>query len=190
MTPRKREILEQAMALVIQEGIAALTMKRVAQRVGFTEPAMYRHFRNKRELVISLIQMIRVRFDGMFDSSGFEQRPAVYFRTLLHPILGYLEQVRGVTLQFLSESTYNRDELIRKELDYFYSGMVDRIRDYLRVSQKRGEVRKEMDCEAAAIMFTGVIQSLTIRYLLSGKTADLQKKGDSVLDVFLKGVLA
>jgi AcrR family transcriptional regulator len=190
MTSRKQEIIEQAMALVIREGIAALTMKHVAQQVGFTEAAMYRHFRNKRELVISLIRMIRGQFDEMFASNSFEQKPVVYFKAILSPMLGYLEQVRGVTFQFLSESTYNRDEVIRGELNGFYSSLVDRITDYLKSSRKRGEIRKEVDCEAAAILFTGIIQSLTIRYLLSNQTAGLQEKGKNVLDVYLRGVLA
>jgi len=190
MTTRKQEILEQAMALVIREGIAALTMKHVAQQVGFTEAAMYRHFRNKRELVISLIRMIQTQFDEIFGKIDGGQGPDVYFKALLAPMLGYLEQVRGVTFQFLSESTYNRDELIRGELNGFYSSLVDRITDYLKSSRNRGEIRKGVDCEATAILFTGIIQSLTIRYLLSGQTVDLQKKGNSILNVYLKGVLA
>lgn len=190
MTSRKQEILDKAMALVIREGIAALTMKRVAEQVGFSETAMYRHFRSKRELVISLIEMINFQFDDMFGSSDIEQCPAVFFRSLFAPMLGYLEQARGVTFQFLSESTYNRDELIRRALNRFYSSLVSRLTDYLKDSRKRGEVRLEVDCEAAAILATGIIQSLTIRYLLSGKSIGLQQNWERVLDVFLKGVLA
>lgn len=190
MTPRKQEILEQAMALVIREGISALTMKHVAQQVGFSEAAMYRHFRNKRELVISLIRMIRAQFDLIFERTAADEKPDVFFQTLLGPMLGYLEKVHGVTFQFLSESTYNRDELIRGELNGFYGSLLDRVAAYLEGSLRRGEIRADVDCEAAAILFTGIIQSLTIRYLLSGQTADLRQKGDVVLDVYLRGVLA
>ena len=190
MTTRKDEILQQAMDLVIHEGIAALTMNHVAQRVGFTEAAMYRHFRSKRELVISLIRMIRAQFDRIFARTASRQKPDVYFPNLLGPVLGYLEQVRGVTFQFLSESTYNRDELIRAELNGFYRSLLDRVTAYLEGSQRRGEIRADVDCEAAAILFTGIIQSLTIGYLLSGRRADLREKGDAVLDVYLRGVLA
>ncbi len=190
MTSRKQEILEQAMDLVIREGIAALTMKHVAQQVGFTEAAMYRHFRSKRELVISLIRMIQGQFDRIFARTASQERPEVFFRNLLGPMLGYLEKVRGVTFQFLSESTYNRDELIRAELDGFYVSLLDRVAAYLEGSRRRGEIRPDVDCEAAAILFTGIIQSLTIRYLLSGQRSDLQKNGDVVLDVYLRGVLA
>ncbi len=190
MTSRKEEILRQAMDLVIRDGIAALTMKHVAQQVGFTEAAMYRHFRSKRELVISLIGMIHAQFDQIFTRTAAQQTPDIFFRNLLRPMLGYLEKVRGVTFQFLSESTYNRDEQIRTELNGFYSGLLERVTVYLEGSRQRGEIRPEVNCEAAAILFTGIIQSLTIRYLLSGQSVNLQEKGDEVLDVYLRGVLA
>jgi len=190
MTSRKKEILRQAMDLVIRDGIAALTMKHVAQQVGFTEAAMYRHFGSKRELVISLIRMIRAQFDRIFERTDSRERPEVFFPNLLGPMLGYLEKVRGVTFQFLSESTYNRDTLIRAELYGFYSGLLDRVTAYLEGSRRRGEIRADVDCEAAAILFTGIIQSLTIGYLLSGHRVDLGEKGDGMLDIYLKGVLA
>ncbi len=189
MSFRKQEILEEAMALIIREGIAPLTMKSVAEQVGFTETAMYRHFRGKSDLVISLIRLIRERFDEMFAGISLEERPDVFFQGLLCPMLEYMEQVRGVTIQFLSESTYNRDEAIREELYDFLGSMIQRIAAYLKAAQDRKTVRQEMDCEAAAVLFTGILQSLTIRYLLSGRTSDLAGKCQAVLDVFLRGVM-
>ncbi len=189
MSVRKQEILQEAMALIIREGIASLTMKSVAEQVGFTETAMYRHFNGKSDLVISLIRLIRERFDEMFDRISLEERPEIFFRKILCPMLGYVEQVRGVTIQFLSESTYNRDEAIRSELNDFMNSIIRRIAAYLKASQTRGRVRQKMDCEAAGVLFTGILQSLTIRYLLSGRTADLEKKCDVMLDVFLRGVM-
>ncbi len=190
MSLRKQEILQEAMELIIREGIASLTMKGVAERVGFTETAMYRHFRGKRDLVISLIRLIRERFEGMFDHIPEGSPPEVFFREILCPILAYLEQVRGVTIQFLSESTYNRDELIRGELNDFLEGLIRRVKGYLEASRRKGSVRREIDCEAAAVLFTGILQSLTIRYLISGRTTDLEKGCEPVLDVFLRGVMA
>lgn len=59
-TVRQTEILDRAAELVAESGLANLTMKRLAERVGFTEPAIYRHFPGKRALVRAMIE----RFSG------------------------------------------------------------------------------------------------------------------------------
>ncbi|MBK7754593.1 MAG: helix-turn-helix transcriptional regulator [Flavobacteriales bacterium] len=47
--PRQLEIMEAAGQLMTESGYAALTTKRLAERMGFSEPALYRHFKNKED---------------------------------------------------------------------------------------------------------------------------------------------
>lgn len=54
-TPRQDEILDRTLELVRESGLANLTMKKVAERVGFTEPAVYRHFPTKQALVLGIL---------------------------------------------------------------------------------------------------------------------------------------
>lgn len=63
-TARQTEILARAAELVAESGLANLTLKRVADRVGFTEAAIYRHFPNKQALVFALIDQLGSRLLG------------------------------------------------------------------------------------------------------------------------------
>jgi AcrR family transcriptional regulator len=53
-TTRQEEILDRALELVRETGLAGITMKKIAERVGFTEPAVYRHFPTKQALLVGL----------------------------------------------------------------------------------------------------------------------------------------
>lgn len=55
VTPRQEEILEHTLALVHEEGLAGVTIRRLAERVGFSEAAVYRHFPSKQELLLALM---------------------------------------------------------------------------------------------------------------------------------------
>lgn len=59
---REDQILSHALDLVRETGLASLTMKKVAERVGFTEAAAYRYFPTKRALVLGLLE----RLGGLF----------------------------------------------------------------------------------------------------------------------------
>jgi AcrR family transcriptional regulator len=48
-------IAEVARELYLAEGLAGLSMRRVAERAGISAPAIYRHFRNKDELLSEIV---------------------------------------------------------------------------------------------------------------------------------------
>jgi len=190
MSKRQEEIVEKALELIVAEGITGLTMKKVAERMGFTEPAMYRHFRDKQDLVVALVERIEKRYEALIEEIDHSLPPEQFLPEFLCPLLEYLEQVRGVTMLFLSESTYNRENRIRQSLYSFYTGMVSRLADYFQEQQAYHRVRKDVDPVAAAILLMGAVQSLTIRYILSGERLRLKDKCLEIIDIFLKGVIA
>jgi AcrR family transcriptional regulator len=51
---RRDEIVDAARGLLEEEGRDALTMRRLADRLGIKAPSLYKHFRDKRELEVSL----------------------------------------------------------------------------------------------------------------------------------------
>ncbi|NOZ12666.1 MAG: TetR/AcrR family transcriptional regulator [Acidobacteria bacterium] len=190
MTKRQEEILDNAMKLMVNEGITGLTMKKVADRMKFSEPALYRHFLGKQDMVVALISRIRRRYEEMIPEVDSTLPPREYFRELLCPLLSYLEQVKGIPILFLSESTFNRDDVVRQALFDLYSGMVKRISNYLEDAAEKGLIRKDVDPEAGAVMLVGMVQSLTIRFLLSAGELKLTEKCDDILNIFLGGILA
>jgi len=48
-------ILEAALDIIVQEGYPALTMRRIASRIGMTAPNIYNYYKSKDELYISLV---------------------------------------------------------------------------------------------------------------------------------------
>ncbi|MBW1660150.1 MAG: helix-turn-helix transcriptional regulator [Deltaproteobacteria bacterium] len=56
---RKEQIIQTCMEIFSENGIQGLTMKAIADRVHITEPAIYRHFRNKEAVLVAMITQIR-----------------------------------------------------------------------------------------------------------------------------------
>jgi len=54
LTPRQREILEASLSIIDTEGIKRFTMKNVAQRIGVTDAALYKHFPDKGAILVAL----------------------------------------------------------------------------------------------------------------------------------------
>src|SRR6266508_2755941 len=50
LTPRAREIVETARALLEEEGPEAVSMRRIADRLGIRAPSLYKHLADKAAL--------------------------------------------------------------------------------------------------------------------------------------------
>jgi len=62
LTPRAREIVTNARRLLEEAGYEALSMRNLAQRLGIQAPALYKHFTDKREIEIIIIE------EGLWES--------------------------------------------------------------------------------------------------------------------------
>jgi len=51
----QNRILEAALDIIVQEGFPALTMRRIASRIGMTAPNIYNYYKSKDEIYISLV---------------------------------------------------------------------------------------------------------------------------------------
>lgn len=78
VTARQEEILNHTLALVHDEGLVGVTIRRVAERVGFSEAALYRHFPSKQELLLALMDRFATRLLEPIRTLASEQeRPAI-----------------------------------------------------------------------------------------------------------------
>jgi AcrR family transcriptional regulator len=66
LSPRATEIVEAARKLLEAEGLDALSMRRLADRLGIRAPSLYKHFADKQELEAAII------------SAGFEEQAAAF----------------------------------------------------------------------------------------------------------------
>lgn len=75
----RRRLVEEALAMVEQDGIEALSLRRLADRVGVSQTALYHHFRDKQALLCALgeeaIGLFAARLQqGLAELQGLETR--------------------------------------------------------------------------------------------------------------------
>ena len=61
----RRAILDATEALLLEDGFAAFSMRRLAERCGYTPPTIYHHFGDKQRLIDELLEE---RFQGLVRS--------------------------------------------------------------------------------------------------------------------------
>lgn len=85
VTSRQKEIVAAAMGIISERGLAGLTMKSIAARVGFSDAAVYRHFKNKSYVLSAMAESfanVSIQELGRISAgigSGLEQIKQFFF---------------------------------------------------------------------------------------------------------------
>jgi AcrR family transcriptional regulator len=189
MTKRQQEIIEKAIDLIKDEGLAGITMKKVADKVGFSEPALYRHFKDKQDLILAVIEEIKSKMKEKVSTIDISLKPSDFFSQLLRTLATYLNKVEGITILIMSESSYKDDKLVKQSMFELYCDMVDFLKKYITMKKKAGEIKNSVNSKVAAQIFFGLIQSMVMKYHLSDKNIPIDTDSDEIINFYIKGVL-
>ena len=73
ISDKQKAIIEVSGKILMEKGILGLTTKNLALEMNFSESALYRHFKNKEEIILLLIQYlsnnINERFENILNSN-------------------------------------------------------------------------------------------------------------------------
>jgi len=170
LSPRQIEILEAAIQLTSEAGIQKLTIRNVAAAVGVTEPALYRHFSNKHELLVAILeyleQKIAHNFIGFVQPTG---SPSEQFRLFLENLFTELEQNKAFSLLLFAEETFNADPALRPELNALLDKNLSTLTHYFFHIMGEGGCRSDITAEQLALMTFGTIRLTVSRWHLKGE---------------------
>ncbi|MBM7553685.1 TetR/AcrR family transcriptional regulator [Thalassobacillus pellis] len=71
LTPKQAKILEAAIEIFAEKGYAATSTSEIARKAGVAEGTIFRHYRTKKELLISIVAPVITKFAVPFFASHF-----------------------------------------------------------------------------------------------------------------------
>ena len=188
----KENIVRTALALFLQKGYERTSLNDIAREVGISKPAIYHYFKNKDELIHEVLTLFFEEM-GKWSKSRFESCETLkdllraFFQSLksFHEVADILlgERKRKVSYSFLEFflAASRKDPSIRKRIEDGFLLTRGFLKDRLLKAQKKGEIRKDIDCETFAFQIHALIEGTgLISYL--DKSVDIETIGDKMFD--------
>lgn len=175
---RREQVVQAALRIVGKKGVGALTTSAIARAVGISEANLYRHFKNKEEILFEtgkgIGAAIRKNLEVVLAS---HVRPVLKLKRafLLH--LEFIEQNEGIPRLGFSEEMHINNKRLKKEflknIELYASGLEALFYD----AQRLGSIRRDVDRRALTAMLIGMVQVLVLRWSLSGFSFSLRTEG-------------
>ena len=160
---RREEILRAALFIVEQQGLDNLNTNAIAALIQLVPSAIYRHFKNKEEIIAALIDFIGERLQQNLQQATTQEGTALErLKSLFELHVKLLQEEPAIPriLYFLISSERNQE--LKKKMLAEIDAYVYETKKLLLQGKKAGEINPTVDVTAAAMMFLGMIQPLVI----------------------------
>jgi AcrR family transcriptional regulator len=186
---RQKEIVLAARKLIVKYGSEHVTVRKIAQEIGVTEGAIYKHFKSKREILSLLVDDIEnTLISDINNSYTSKVGTLVYLEKVVIDHVSAIEQRRGVTFQVIAEIISLGDKKLNKKIYEVIQKYISRIREILADGVKTGVIRPDLDLDAAARMFFSMTQGIVSIWALSQYNFNLISEYKPLWGVFTKAV--
>ena len=185
---RRQQIVEAARALVADEGLEALTIAALEDRVAFTRGVITYHFANKDEIVHALFASAIAEIDDAMSArvNRFEPGPGqieAVVRSMIHGFLTH-EEAGQIVIAFWARLRV--DARARKANATLYARYRRRSARMIRAGQKRGRFRPDVHATAFATHVVGTVIGIVVQTLMRGE----RRPGPHVVDEAVASLLA
>lgn len=165
-------ILDAAAQLMRSRGIVRATTKEIAKAAAFSEATLYKHFRDKEELLLCVLRERVPDFASARVEAGEGRLEDNLFR-LVRGALDFYREAFPMLSSLLSEPQLM---VAHSASIGRYGGgpqhAVERTADYFRAEQRLGRVAADADPDAAAALLAGAcFQQAFLRYFAAGAEA-------------------
>ena len=155
---RRLEIIVAAQKIILTRGMGHLTIEAIAQEVGLTEGAIYRHFTSKQEVLLFLLEDVeRTLFETLEKAKDKQGSSLMRLEEVLKADLSFLEGREGLSF-IISQAGYLGDPEIQDRVSRIVTRYLKTIEVILGEGVESGEIKQDIDREAAAILFLGMVQ--------------------------------
>lgn len=185
LTQRQEQIIKAGIQIVGEGGLQGFSIRKLADRVGISEPGIYRHFKNKADIVMNI---------GLFMVDSW-QEVANWVDKL--PGIEAMEKFHRDIVEFLSKNpdiaeafcylktSKNHTHLFEKAPPHGELAL-NLLSKFIRRGQEEENIRSDIPCEHLAIVVVGALSWLMEKWRLSERDFDLATEWEPLWNALKK----
>ncbi len=188
----REKLLESALDIMSAKPFASVSMNEIAEKVGLSKGAVYWHFKNKNDVLITLIESLGLYIEEEMEKDSRNLATfddiRLYFKKRMEKSL-HLDP-RFKKLNMLMERRQEWSEDVREKVMAILSGTLNHERVMLEnliiKSQKEGTIRGDISSEELSSLFGAIFHGFFIFQINELYPLNFTKYTDFIFDAFAK----
>jgi len=186
---RQEEIVQVALNLAAKSGVETVTTQDMADAMGLTQGAIFRHFPTKDDIWLAAIQWVRDRLMKVVKMAADKgETPLDALEKMFFAHVSFIAKHPAIPRMVFSDHLLRRDTRLKKLIQEIITGYEAKLSDLLGQAKSAGMARQDLDEGSAATLFIGMIQGLVLQSNIFGGRRSLLEEAKKVFPIYLNGI--
>lgn len=186
---RREEIVSAALELAARRGPETTTTEDMAEAVGLTQGAIFRHFPTKDAIWLAVIEWVRGQVMRIVDDAAARgSDPFDSLEKIFHAHIAFIARHPGIPRLLFSELRNSRDTRLKHLIQELVAGYEARIIAILEEAASSGLAAAPLDAQSAATLFLAMLQGLVMQGSTFGGKRQLAGQARKIFPIYLAGI--
>lgn len=186
---RQAAIVDAALVLVRSMGPAQVTTSDIASAVGVTQGAVFKHFPSKDAIWLAAMAWVHTQLLGTLEEAAVTApTPLQGLGAVFMAHVNFVVTHPGVPRLIFHELQQPADSATKQEVRALLHGYRQLLLGLLEAATRQRQLSPDLDQDAAATLFVGIVQGLVMQSMLSDKPAGMRAQASRVFALYLRGL--
>lgn len=186
---RRAATVEAVINLAAEQNPSDITTTAIAQRMGLTQGALFRHFPTKDAILEAVMTWVAERLLSRVDKAAQNiTSPLAALEAVFMAHIDFVSEHPGVPRMLFGELQRPGETLPKRMVQTLIQRYGERLRHLLERGKAIGELDANLDIETASVSFIGSIQGLVMQSLIAGDAARIRRDASGVFAIYRRGI--
>ena len=187
---RQQQIIETAIKLIADKGIQNLTTKNLSKEIGISEPALYRHFDNKSDILKGVIEYFRINMQPAMKKLNRSVNSLNKIESFILEHLKIISKNPNFAKVIFSEANFQNEEILIIKMNNMMKQSHITLETVVQNGQSKKEIRSDISSLSITRMIIGSMRLLVTQWSISGMIFNLENEGKQLCDDIKKIIAA
>ncbi len=180
-TDRQNQIIQESIQLIAQKGIQGLTIKNISKAIGISEPAIYRHFENKNDIILGIISVLKDTTGENFGADTEARNTVDLLKAMIRRHTNRFINNPSLTAIVFSEEIFTNESLLREPIRDLMNMNQKKLIAVIERGQASGHIRNDLSAKQLSLIVIGGFRFLVSKWHLMEYNFDLKTEVDELL---------
>ena len=186
---RRRDVVAAVVELAREHGPEGITTQAIADRIGVTQGALFRHFPDKAAMWTAVFDWVREELGSVVDAAfAAGGEPLAILERVFHAHVDFVARHPGVPRILFHELQRPAESDLHERVRRMVAGYRQRLCGLLNDARQCGQLAADLDEEAAAVLFIGTVQGLVVQSTLFRSEEGMQSAARRIFPLLIHGL--
>lgn len=187
LTNRQEEIIHASIEIISEKGIQNLTIKNLSKSIGISEPAIYRHFESKMDILLAILSEFEnymITDKDILRDIGLS--PIKKLEKVFSHHFSHFAKNPAFAAVVFAEEIFMDDKRLSEKIHTIMKRNFKMMLTIVKEAQVKGEIRSDIEGDQVIIIIMGGLRLIVKKWRLSDHSFNIKTEGQKLWRTIIK----